>query len=231
MTTHLFLCSRTVVALGTLLFLINASAATVERHVLVERKAPPNDALVQFRRQGWEDLIPQALAMDREIEENGFAVVPKATVNHGKERNANIAALTRVSGIQNLGFSPAVLQGPEIQSAQLVGVSGSVPSKDGLVHGLVRKYRHPDLGDIFISEYSFATDPDVTEYAVRKATGNLYINGEPASVWPMRAPDGSERTNITYYTKSVIYSVDVYKTLPIGSSELAILERFVQALY
>ena len=215
-----------------LLFTLTSSAASLERHVLVQRKAPPNPELAEFIRKGWKDLEPQAVAWDRELAEKGFITAPDAVVQQGRDHKVAITTLTaRLADIRNLGFVPVVLEGAEVSRASLVGIGGSAPAKDGRVHQIVRKYRHPELGDIFIDEYSFATDPDVTEYAVQKARGNIYIHGDPASVWPMRSPEGSERTNISYYTDSVMYSVDVYRTLPIGSSELAVLEQFVQALH
>lgn len=207
------------------------NGSTYERHILVQNVQQSAETTA-FIEEAWAELAPQIQAMDEAIELNGFALVSKELVEF------NIAFLDSLVLVPNLdesaidlGYTPIDLDGREIRRAKLIGAGSKIPSQDGLTYSIVRKFKHPILGIIYLDEYAFATDPDVGTYAVRKAKGNILVNGIPATVTPLQAPDGTGKTTVKYYSDTVMYSVYVMKSIPIGSSEFHVLESFVQALY
>ncbi|WP_334078365.1 hypothetical protein [Microbulbifer sp. M83] len=130
-----------------------------------------------------------------------------------------------------LGFSPINLEGSEFDRAELVRLGGD-PSSDGAIHSLTYQFQHPILGIVFLTEYSFLTDPDVTRLRVREASGNILVNGKPATLAPVKYKKaGGGATTVRFYTDTKLFSIHVFDTITRDHEKFDKLNALAQALH
>ena len=201
--------------------------------VLVDRTEASSDLVSQRRaeiaREAVTEAAPLLARMGEELSENGYVLASQEEIDRARKW-LKIATRTSVDAIENLGFDPVNLSRSEFDRAELRGVGGTY-SKDGLVHRLYYRFSHPELGLVMLEEYSFATDPDTVRLTVSRPLGNIWINGLPGTAFALSTPEGTAgRTTVKYFTESKMYSLHVFRTIPIDSEAFAGVERLAQAL-
>ncbi len=146
-----------------------------------------------------------------DMDRDGFAVVNETHVSTYDTLVSDIKQLTR-PGPVTLGYRGADLNKPAFKRGRKVAEQ-AIFEDDGITHNMMYVFEFDDIGFVVIDELSYTTIPD-TKIIVNKPTGNLTINGYPATYTALTNKSGKKGlSGITYITESKLISVTALKCI------------------
>lgn len=146
-----------------------------------------------------------------DMDRDGFAIVDDTHVSTYDSLVTEIKQLTRPRAV-TLGYRGAELNRPAFKRGRKIGEQ-AVFEDDGITHNMMYVFEFDDIGFVVIDELSYATIPD-TKIIVNKPTGNLTINGYPATYTALINKSGKKGlSGITYITESRLISVTALKCI------------------
>lgn len=168
-------------------------AADKDRAKIFERREIQRERHLNKLRRVMED-------MDRD----GYAIVEEHDLSTYDSFIAGTRELERAP--YELAYVPIDLQQSAFTGGRLVGKQ-PLFEVEGRVHRMAYVFEFDDLGTILIDELDFTTIP-YTRISVNKPTGNLAINGHPATYTALMGRDsGKGMSAITFITDSKLVTV------------------------
>lgn len=166
--------------------------------------------ILQRREKSRRKTLERLRRIMSEMDQHGYAVVDDSELSHYDDYVKETRELVSVP--HELAYVPINTDGSAFANASLVGKHPVFEDK-GRVHQMAYVYEFEDLGTVIIDELNFATVPD-TRIVVNKPTGNLTINGYPATYTALTDRHMEKGTSsITYITASKLISVTVLKCI------------------
>ena len=155
-----------------------------------------------------------ALAAYRRIAEDmrtqGYSIAPdEALVPYD---SVAVSASARRQSEVAYGYTPLDPSAGVLSEGDFRGVNAG-PESDGQVHRAQYVYYFEDIGDVFVDELSFATIPD-SRISVSRPTGNVEINGFPATYSAMRNEDNTKGvTQMFWITQNKLFTITTFSTI------------------
>lgn len=166
--------------------------------------------VLQRREKSRRKTLKRLRRIMDEMDQHGYAIVDDRDLSHYDNYVTETRELTSVP--HELAYVPINTEGKAFTNGTLIG-KHPVFEDRGRVHQMAYVYEFEDLGTVIIDELNFATVPD-TRIVVNKPTGNLTINGYPATYSALTDRDMKKgMSSITYITDTKLISVTALKCI------------------
>lgn len=234
--------SRNIVFWACALFAIGHAAAShayeYEMVVLTDTREPsrlPNEVrsvqaadedrtrILQRRENRREIHLNKLRRIMDDMDRDGYAVVEEHELSMYDGFLEGTRELVRAP--YELAYIPIDIRQSAFAGGKLIGKQ-PLFEDEGRVHQMAYVFEFDDLGTIIVDELSFRTIPN-TRISVNKPTGNLTINGYPATYTAlMRRGSGKGMSAITLITDSKLITVTALQCITKDDKER--FDRFVE---
>ena len=197
----------------------------------VQRKAQA-EGRDKIRQQILQDILKHRLEMER----NGF-VIGTDTLISNKDRYPDelvkhqaITGNTYESVLPDLAYAARNLNDSPFRKGRLLGFM-PLRSGDNRIHEVVWAFSMRGLGKVIVEELSYGTVPGVS-IAVAEPSGNIQINGNPATYMVMTDKKGKRGvTTIEFMTSDKLFTLTAYKPIKRDNKRFKRLVKLAESLY
>lgn len=155
---------------------------------------------------------------------NGYIVAPEQAVNAlypaFEDSLEDLAP--------ELGYEPMSLKGTPFDGVP-TAVWGK-PEEGGGIHSILYQFDFPQLGKVYLSEFSYSTSPITSYAAVVQPFGNIIINGQLATLYVYKADSGEGYSQVEVAIDGRLLELTVLEALEPGNEKLQVFKDLASYL-